>query len=112
MHRDRASQLSRAPERLTGIALEQPPTEQHAQTEGAGEEDDFGWQPLPDLPSSDTSSEFSNMPEILPGDPAEAAAARVDVYVSLPVQLGSIVHNVPHAVLNSGRPVQMSVPSL
>ena len=83
VNRYRASQLSQAADQPRGVAQEETLNEQHAESEEAGEEGDSDWDPMPEGPSSDTSSEFSDMPEILAGDPAEAAAARADGYAPL-----------------------------
>ena len=74
--RYRASRLSQDAGRQPGAVLGQHLIGQHTEAaESVGEE---GSQWAADLADSDASSEASDMPEIMAGDPAEAAAA--DVY--------------------------------
>ena len=77
--RYRASRLSQDAGRQPGAVLgQQHQVGQHSEAAESVGEEGSQWDAAADLADSDASSEASDMPEIMAGDPAEAAAA--DVY--------------------------------
>ena len=72
--RYRASRLSHDAGRQPGALPEEHQIGQHAEAAESVGEEDSQWAAA-DLADSDGSSEASDMPEIMAGDPAEAAAA-------------------------------------
>ena len=73
--RYRASCLSHGADRQPGAVLGEQQVGQHAEAAESVGEEGSQWDAAADLTDSDASSEASDMPEIMAGDPAEAAAA-------------------------------------
>ena len=87
-HRYRASRLSLDAGRQPGAVLGEHQVGQHNEAAESAEEDGSQWDAAADLADSDAGSEASDMPHIMAGDPAEAAAA--DVYVPF--------HLIPYSI--------------
>ena len=79
--------------------------EEGEESEEEEEDDDIHWGGDVDGAGSDASSEASDMPEIIPGDPAEAAAADAEGYAFFNIAVDKVLDERSRPMIGFCRPV-------